>query len=405
MFRKGDGPESKRSFMFKVKGAQGGIRGIRHKGERIDVVIADDIVKNEQDAASATIMNAIKNTIYSDAVNALKGEGGKLILIGTPMNKDDVVYSAIESTGYSPVVIPLCQEIHEDLQEEDFVGAWPQMHSYERIMERYMDAKGTKSTRSFNQELMLRISSEDDRMIPESYIHWYDRDFLEDQLDNFNILITTDFTTTSEAKSDFSALSVWAIGSNNDFFLLDLCVKRQGLQAQYDELFRMVSYWSNSGMRNIDVGIEIDGQQKAHIFSLREQMIKRNIWFNFARQKGAPATREGILSKATGGNKHGRFRMMLPMFQMGKFHFPNELKSTPDMVEAMRQLKYVTYMGFGAKDDFCDTVSQIGLIEYNVPSVALANDSISRARHDSGIPLWDTYDQDEPKVTQKSTVF
>ncbi len=58
--RRGTTPASKRTFMFKVKGAQGGVRGIRHKGERVDVILADDIVKNEQDAHSETIMSAIK---------------------------------------------------------------------------------------------------------------------------------------------------------------------------------------------------------------------------------------------------------------------------------------------------------------------------------------------------------
>jgi len=397
--RKGEGPESKRSFMFKVKGAQGGIRGIRHKGARIDVIIADDIVKNEQDAASATIMKAIKNTIYSDATNALKGEGGRLILIGTPMNKDDVVYSAIESTGYSPVVIPLCEKIDLEMSEDEYVGAWPQMHSYDRVRERYEDAMGTNSTRAFNQELMLRISSEEDRMIPDELLNWYDRSLIESQLDNYNLLITTDFTTTSEANSDFSALGVWAIGANNDFFLLDVCVKRQGIAEQYNELFRMVSYWSG-GYRNIDVGVEIDGQQKAHIYALKEMMIKKNIWFNFARQKGAPLNREGILSKAAGGNKHERFRMILPMFQSGKFHLPNELKKTPDLIEGVKQLKYVTYEGFGAKDDFCDIISQIGMIDYVAPSVA---DPVMD--RDSAGGMWDTYDQDVEEAETNSIIF
>ena len=370
--RRGKGPESKRSFMFKVKGSQGGVRGIRHKGERVDVILADDIVKNEQDASSATIMKAIKNTIYSDSINALKGQGGKVILIGTPMNKDDVVYSAIESGSWTPVVIPLCERIDENLEPADFVGSWPAMHNYERLMERYLDAKGSNATRAFNQELMLRIASDEDRMIQDEMIEWYSRKTLLKDISAYNVYITTDFTTTSEAKSDFSAMAVWALNSNKDYFLVDLCVKRQGIGEQYDELFRMVNFWSSHG-KSVEVGIETDGQQKAHIFALKEMMLKRSEWFTFARQKGAKYGAEGILSRSTGGNKHSRFRMMLPQFQNHKIHFPLELKDTPDMKEALTQLKYTTWEAFGGHDDFPDVVSQLNMMELLFPMVSVGS--------------------------------
>ena len=385
--RKGSGSESKRSFMFKVKGSQGGIRGIRHKGSRIDVILADDIIKNEQDASSETIMKAIKNTVYSDGINALRGEGGKVILIGTPMNKNDVVYSAIESGSWTPVVIPLCEEINENTTAEEFVGAWPAMHSYERVMERYLDAQGSNATRAFNQELMLRIASSEDRMIQDNMIEWYSRKDLLKDVGAYNIYITTDFTTTSEAKSDFSAISVWAVNSNRDFYLVDLCVKRQGIGEQYNELFRMVNFWSSHG-KAVEVGIETDGQQKAHIFALKEMMVKRSEWFTFARQKGAKIGSQGILSRQSGGNKHERFRFMLPQFQNHKVHFPHELKDTPDMKEALKQLKYTTWEAFGGHDDFCDTVSQLGMMEIIYPMVSPNSYSAASKRDRS---IWDDF--------------
>ena len=128
----------------------------------------------------------------------------------------------------------------------------------------------------------------------------------------------------------------------------------------------MVRQWSNKGAP-LEVGIEIDGQQKAHIYALQEEMNKRNSYFTFARQKGAKYGSKGILSKATGGNKHGRFRMMLPQFQNGKIHFANEIKHTPDMKEALLQLRYTSWEAFGGHDDFPDIVSQLGMMEILTP--------------------------------------
>ena len=367
--RRGTTPASKRTFMFKVKGAQGGVRGIRHKGERVDVILPDDIVKNEQDAHSETIMSAIKNTIYSDAINSMRAQGGKIILIGTPMNKNDVVYSAIESGSWTPVVIPLCEKIELDMPKKDFVGAWPNMHTYERMLERYEDAVGSNATRAFNQELMLRISGEDDRMITDDMLEWYDRKVLLKDVSAYNIYITTDFTTTSEAKSDFSGALAWAVNNNGDFYLVDVVLRRHGIAEQYDALFEMVSFWARQG-KSVEVGVEKDGQQGTHIFALKEMMLKRSEWFQFAKQKGAKYGSEGILSRKAGGNKHERFRLMLPQFQNHKIHFPNELKDMPDMKELLKQLKYTTYIGFMGADDGIDCISQLNMIDIRYPSIS-----------------------------------
>ena len=136
---------------------------------------------------------------------------------------------------------------------------------------------------------------------------------------------------------------MWAVGHNNDIFLLDLCLRRQEMEDQYNEVFRMVNYWTRHNSRGITAGIETDGQQKSHILALKERMIKRNEFFTIGSQKGAKIGSEGILSRLEGGSKHWRFRMMLPYFQNKKIWFPRELEDTPDMRELMDEIKYATY--------------------------------------------------------------
>lgn len=371
LVRKGKEPIEKRHMLIKFKGAQsGGIRsGSRNPitGDRYAIIIADDVIKNEAEAYSEVIMHNVNTALTSDALNAMRAKNTQLILINTPFHKNDPIYKMVESGGFTPIIAPICKTIHSDLKEEEFEGVWSDMHNYESVMERYLNAVATNSTRAFNQELMLRVSNEEDRMISDEMIQWYDRKMLMQTLSGYNLYITTDFTTTSEAKSDFSGIALWAISHNMDYFLLDLSLKKLSIQEQYNELFRMIANWRGGG-RDIQVGIEVDGQQKAHLFALKEMMIKKNMFFNLARQKGAPISREGILSKAGGTNKHERFRFMLPQFQNKKFWFPNEIKDTPDMREALKQLKYTTYTGFASHDDFNDLVSQLGLLDILTPA-------------------------------------
>jgi hypothetical protein len=286
------------------------------------------------------------------------------------------------------------------MPKEEFVGAWEDMHPYEAVLEQYHQAIASNATKSFNQERMLRISSDEDRMITDEMIEWYSRKLLLKELGAYNIYITTDFTTTSESRSDFSGITAWAVNNNRDFYLVDLCLKKQSIGEQYEQLFSMVGFWTSQG-KAVEVGVEIDGQQKAHLFALKEMMLKKAEWFTFAKQKGAAYGKEGILSRASKGNKHDRFRLMLPHFQNHKIHFPEELKDTPDMKEALKQLKYTTYEGFGGHDDFCDTVSQLALIDIRYPMASTG--SYQNESGYNGRSIWDDIPDNNDEVTAYSS--
>jgi len=388
--RKGSAKAKNRMFLVRYMGIGGGIRGVRdHTGTRPDHIIFDDVILNSDAAYSETIMKSLRNTINADSINALVGGGrGRIFSVATPFHLLDPIIETLTGGAYTPVAMPICEKVYEGMPEKEFKGAWPAMHPYHAVIEQYESSVASKATREFNQERMLRISSDEDRMIPDDLIDWYSRKTLLKSIDGYNIYITTDFTTTSEAKSDFSALAVWGVNSEKHFFLLDLCVRRQSIGEQYEELFRMVNFWKAMG-KTVEVGVEIDGQQKAHIFALKEMMLKKNEWFSFARQKGSKYGAEGILSRSSGGNKHSRFRMMLPQFQNMMFHFPEEIRDTPDMQEGLKQLKYTTWEAFGGHDDFCDVVSQLGMMEIYYPSAKLEGSYGSRTDRS----IWDDVDE------------
>lgn len=395
----------KRVFLLRTMGANSGnIRGVRsnHGAHRPDWILFDDIIPNMAAAYSETIMGNLEDMINADAINALKGGGkGKIINVFTPFHMRDPNVKTLLDGSYTPVAIPICEYIDETTTEEEFVGAWTEMHPYEAVKEQYKQAVVSNTTRAFNQERMLKMANEEDRMVPDELIQWYDRTNIMNNLGGYTIYITTDFTTTSEAKSDFSGLMVWAVSHNGDYFLLDVCVKRQGIQEQYNELFRMLHTWGRYG-NHIEVGIEIDGQQKAHIFALKEMMQKKTHYFSFARQKGAPISREGILSKGAGTNKHERFRYMLPQFQNRKVWFPSELASTPSMIETIKQLKFTTWTGFATHDDAIDCISQLGMVDIRLP---MENLTTEYGGDDQVDTTWSRFDMEESTGSGNSTIF
>jgi hypothetical protein len=97
-------------------------------------------------------------------------------------------------------------------------------------------------------------------------------------------------------------------------------------------------------------------------------MVKKGIFFTFARQKGAPYTQIGIKSRGS-GDKFWRFQMTLPMWQNNKIRLPLQLKTSNSLIELVdNEIKYVTHENTNSKYvDGLDCLSQLVLIDINYP--------------------------------------
>ncbi len=176
---------------------------------------------------------------------------------------------------------------------------------------------------------------------------------------NFNFYITTDFATSEKQSADFSVISVWAINNNGDWFWVDGICRRQLMDKNFDDLFRLVVEYQPQS-----VGIEVTGQQGGFIPLLQNEMMTRNIWFNFASEGNN--NRPGIRPSS---NKMVRFNSVLPWFKAGKMFFPDELREEKIMLEAMDELRLATVEGFKSKhDDFIDTISMLSCLRVWKPS-------------------------------------
>jgi hypothetical protein len=370
----------KRTFTLVGIGAATGGRGSRDGLARPDFTVFDDMIPSEKDASSDATLDAVESTIEADILPGMNNNNNFSIMIGTPYGKKDPVYRRIEQGSWLPVVFPRGESIPSGTEEE-FVSVWPDRHSYKNCKRDYKKAMLAKESgdngpmRRLMQEHYLRISSEEDRMISDQMINWYNRSKMMSKLNQYNLYMTTDFTTTGNAGSDLSGTAMWALGAKGDWFLLDLSLRKKELTEQYSDVFSMVNTWTRYNYRGVTVGVEVDGGQRAHIQALKDRMVERNEWFTIGRQRDSKPGSEGIMSRLEGGNKHWRFRMTLPLFQNHKIWFPEELRDNPDMKELLEELEYCTYTAFGsAHDDGADLISQLLMMESIQPPISFEND-------------------------------
>ena len=359
-------------FIVKGYGAKTGVRGAKEMGKRPQLAVLDDLISDE-DARSVTVISAVEDTVYKAVNYALHPTKNMIIWSGTPFNAKDPLYKAVESGAWKVNVFPVCEQF--PCEEADFRGSWPDRFTYAYVKEQYDNAVKLGKVETFNQELMLRIMSDEDRMIQDGDIGWYKIDNVLRNKQRFNFYITTDFATSVLQSSDFSVISVWAYNNVGDWLWVDGICKRQLMDKNMDALFRLAQTYKPQG-----VGVEVSGQQGGYIQWIQNQMMERNIYFPLASEGND--SRPGIRPNT---NKMVRFNTMVPMFKARKMFFPIERKTEAPMVEAMTELSLASQSGFRSKkDDFIDTISMLSSMNPWKPS-----EETPMIESGSGSGLWE----------------
>lgn len=337
-------------------GAKTGVRGTKAFGVRPQMAILDDIVSDE-DARSDTIIAKIEDTVYKAVEYALDPGKNMMIWSGTPFNARDPLYKAVESGAWAVNVFPVCERF--PVPKEEFMGSWEDRFTYEYVLGQYTKAVKLGKVDTFNQELMLRIMSDEDRLIPEENIQWYKSSSLMRNKEQFNFYITTDFATSEREAADFSFISVWAYNNIGQWFWVDGVCRRQAMDKNMDALFRFAQTYKPES-----VGIEVSGQQGGFIPWIMEKMMDKNVFFPLTSDKnsGAPGIRPTT-------NKMERFNVIVPEFKQNNIFFPEDKKDTPEIIELLDELRLVSAGGMKSKhDDALDTISMLSVMKPFKPS-------------------------------------
>jgi predicted phage terminase large subunit-like protein len=365
-------------FIVKGYGAKTGVRGAKELGTRPQLAVLDDLISDE-DARSATVISAVEDTVYKAVTYALHPKKNMIIWSGTPFNAKDPLYKAVESDAWRVNVFPVCETF--PCTREEFRGSWPDRFTYDYVKEQYEAAVKLGKVETFNQELMLRIMSDEDRMIQDHDIGWYKIDAVLRNKSRFNFYITTDLAVSEKQKADFSVVNVWAYNNVGDWLWVDGVCKRQLMDKSIDALFRFAQHYRVQG-----AGIEVSGQQAGFIQWIQGEMLNRNIYFPLTSENND--MKPGIRPNT---NKMVRFNTVVPLFKARKIFFPIEKKNTPELVEAMNELSLAAVGGFRSKhDDFIDSISMLASMNPWKPS-----EEGNLTPSEDGDGMWDLEDGDD----------
>lgn len=380
-----------KEFVVSGHGAKTGVRGTVELNTRPQLAVLDDLISDD-DARSPTIIESVENTVYSAIDYALHPSKRKVIWSGTPFNAKDPLYKAVESGAWYVNVYPVCEEF--PVSKENFHGSWEDRFDFEYVNNQYEKSKAAGKVDSFNQELMLRIMSEDERLILDSDLTWYKHSRVKHNRSAFNFYITTDFATSARESADFSVINVWAYNNNGDWLWVDGFCKKALMNETIDNLFRLAQEYAVQ-----EVGIEITGQQGGFISWIQSEMMTRNIYFTLSKGKGSNTI--GIRPTK---DKMSRFQQnAVPLFKSGKIWFPEELRDSAELREMLQELTLATVKGFKSKHDDCiDTVTMLAELNAWRPSEVSVDETFNQPRG-AFSRLWD--DDDDYDAPEEHSYF
>ncbi len=308
---------------------QQGIRGIRERQHRPDLIVADDL-EDLQSTKTKEGRAKTREWLFGTVLPA-GDKGTRLILLGGVFNE------------YS-----LLAKLKEDIAKGDYIGVyreipivdtegnptWPgKFKDKEEILKQ---RKEVPDEHTWQREYMLKIVSYGDQIIKEEWIKYYDQMPKEDYVQTF---IGIDPAISKKETADYTAMvgiSVFGYGDKMRCFVHPFPVNQR---LSFNETKDMAVALAKSLGRNCPATLIVEDQGYQQV--LVEDLTR--LCFDVRAFK-------------TGGvDKESRLRIASSLLQSGQMFFPSH--GCEDLVENLLRFQYENYNDLG--DAFCMVALQI----------------------------------------------
>lgn len=324
-------------------------------GRHFRLVVYDDVVT--LDTITEGMIDKV-NTSWEASIN-LGADGGHVRYIGTRYHYNDTYRLILDRKSAIP-------RTHKVTVEGTADGT-PVLRSKEWVAQRRRDL----GVYMFASQMLLDPVADRAQGFREAWLRYYPNSRIGD-FEGLNKYLLVDPANDKKKQSDFTAMAVIGLGSDENYYLLDAIRDRLNLRERADAVLSLHRRWKPKG-----VGYERYGMQ-ADIDYLKERMGQENYRFEVTEVGGQ-------LSKAD------RIRRMVPVFApaeeggAGRFLLPETLPKTDyegirrDLIQTFILEEYNPFP-VGLHDDLFDAISRIWDIPTIWPKPAQRDDRYARPR-------------------------
>ena len=297
-------------------------------GSGYDCICADDIERRDRVQTRSGVEEL--ETAFSEAISLLTPfvlPRPVLIMSNTSFSESGLVakkfaeYKAIDPQLAYEVPAEIVEEKHEwamkyvlDINQlGPLLGSVTYPYTADFLRDKYQKM-AKKSEYSLQYALSMRNTG--DIPLDENLVHYYD-DVPAEIAENLNVYICID---PSKGKHDPSAIWVWGLSHDKRKIWLDATISKLDITTPefHNELFRLVSLWSNHALRVVEVRVEdISGSDWTAL--VERELRARGSWVTVAKL----VVKANQADRVFKSGKHDRlYSRWNPMLTNGEVWFP-----------------------------------------------------------------------------------
>ena len=296
-------------------------------GKHFLVMVYDDVVTRE----SVNTPEMIKKTTEALELSyALGADGGVRRFIGTRYHFNDSYRTIMDRGTAKPRVYPAT--------DDGTVNGVGVLYDAETIAEKRRDM----GPFTFSAQLLLNPIADG--------VQGFKRDWLRHYGDikgslGMNNYMLVDPATARKRDSDYTAIFVVGLHSDENYYVLDIVRDRLSLTERAEAVMRLHRKWKPLEVRYEQYGLMADTEY------LRERMDRENYRFNLKEVGGQTA-------------KVDRIRRLIPLFETGRVFLPEALTMVDregrarDLVREFIEEEYAAFP-VGLHDDMLDAFARI----------------------------------------------
>jgi predicted phage terminase large subunit-like protein len=314
------------------------------------LMVYDDVVTRD----SVTNPEMIGKVTEAWAVSRnLTAEGGRTRYIGTRWHYNDT-YKQILDRGAAV-----------ERRHAATIDGTPEGEPVLMTRSRLAEKRREMGLYVFSAQMLLDPAGDKTQGFREEWLRYYEGN---SDFRGMNKYLLVDAANEKKKSSDYSAMAVIGLSSDNNYYLLDLIRDRLSLRERGDAVFSLHRRWRPDG-----VGYEKYGMM-ADVEYVKERMGRDNYYFDITELGGQLP-------------KIDRIRRLIPIFEDGRFLLPHVLWKTDyegltyDLVQKFINEEYKAFP-VALHDDMMDTMSRITDPEMNIswPRPVETEDRYARRR-------------------------
>lgn len=239
-------------------------------GKHYDLILYDDVVGPDN---VATLEQAQKLRTWFNQMQAILEPDGEQVLIGTRWHYADLYGYLMETMGSEIDVF------HRGVYKADGSPVWPEKFPLEvvqRIRTR-MESDPKSGRAMFVAQYLNQVIDEEHASFKRAKMRFFSPG---EEPKGMAVSIAVDPAISEKQSADRTAFTVRGLDMQNQWWILETIARRGMTPTEIVEmLFELYAKYSVN--HSVDaIGVEAQAYQKSLIFSLQDEMRKRNVFFN-----------------------------------------------------------------------------------------------------------------------------